>query len=70
MRYLTRLNHTPGRVPAGRGNSLPKSVDETADKLDAMMDIAFAYVGRCVLRFLPSNQQGFKFAAICAYAVA
>ena len=31
-------------------HSLPKSVDETADKLDGMMDIVFAYLGRCVLK--------------------
>lgn len=29
--------------------SLPKSIDETADKLDGMMDIVFAYMGRCVV---------------------
>ena len=37
--------------------SLPKSVDETADKLDGMMDIVFAYMGRYVVCSLGGFQR-------------
>ena len=39
--------HTPARAC-----SEARAVDETADKLDAMMVIVFAYLGRCVQRNL------------------
>jgi hypothetical protein len=52
--FARSFHATESSAAAVCGHSLPKSVDETADKLDAMMDIAFAYIGRCAMRPLSS----------------